>query len=82
MEVCNERGRYREVLFGMDTLILCEEKYGDSVCLSGLTHLLEVDPGVFSESSQVCEDRTWGEFRGDKLTERMWHNIDITGSLL
>lgn len=65
----------------MDALILCEKKYGDSVCLSGLTHLLEVDLGVFSESSQVYEDRTWCEFRGDKLTERMRHNTDITGSL-
>lgn len=81
MEVCNEGGRYWESLFAMDPLILCEKKYGDSVCLPRLTHQLEVDLEVFSESSRVCEDRTWGEFRGVKLTERMRHNIDITGSL-
>lgn len=81
MEVRNERGKYREVLFAMDALILCEKKYGDSVCLCGLTHLLEVDLEAFSERNQVCEDRTWGEF-SDKLTERMRRNIDITGSLL
>lgn len=64
--MCNERGRYWESLFAMDALILCEKKYQDNVCLSRLTRLLEVDLEVFSESSQVCEDRTWGEFRGDK----------------
>lgn len=53
MEVRNERGRYREVLFAMDALILCKKKYGDGVCLSVLTHMLEVDLEVFSESNQV-----------------------------
>lgn len=52
----------------MEALILCEKKYGGSVCLSGLAHLLEMALKVFSESNQVGKDRTWGEFRGDKLT--------------
>lgn len=64
----------------MDALILCEKKYGHCVCFSGLTHLLEVNLKVFSESNQVCKEGTWGEFRGGKLTERMRQNIDITGS--
>lgn len=56
--------------------------HGDSVCLSGLAHLLEVDLEVILERNQLCRARTWGEFRGGKLRGRMRRKDGVTSSVL